>query len=98
MKVGFLSTTRRAVDRVFDISLTLTLVGLLLNSPGWVLVAVRTVGLLGLLWSGMSYAMQWIYGRDKFKWWIHLLAFFVFVLGFCILSVVFNDDIQKLYE
>lgn len=98
LKIGFLSTTRRITDRVFDISLSITLVGFLFNFYGWALVTLRLIGLLGLLWSLMSYAMQWIYGNDRFKWWIHVLAVVVMIVAILILLVVFNEDITNLAD
>ena len=83
---------------MFDVSLTLALVGFLLSFYSWALVTIRVVALMGLLWAVMSYAMQWIYGNNKFKWWVHLLGMFIAVIAFLILSVVFNEDIKVLGE
>ena len=98
MRIGFLSTRRSLTNRVFDVSLTLTLVGFLLSFYGWTLVQVRVFGLLGLTWAVMSYAMQRIFGQQKFPWWVHLLGLVAVAVVFCVLMVVFNADIMVLEE
>lgn len=96
MKIGFLSTRRQLTNRVFDVSLTLTLVGFLLSFYGWALVQIRLLGLLGLTWAVMSYAMQWKFGQQPFRWWVHLIGFVVIAVVFCLLMVVFHTDIMIL--
>ena len=103
MKFGFLSTSRRLTDRVFNITFTLTAVGFLLNLHDWELVILRLVGITGLAWALSSDVMQRIYGTKedhavRFKWWVHLLGLIVVITTFCFLSVIFNEDIQYLYE
>ena len=104
LRIGFLSTTRRTVDRVFDISLSLTLVGFLLSFYDWALVSLRLVALTALSWALMSYAMQWIYGSStkedpvRFRWYIHLLGLIVAIVIFSLFSVIFQEDIDVLNE
>lgn len=104
MRIGFLSTSRATTNRVFDISLALTLVGFFIVVEDWAMVSLRLLAISGLTWAIMSYTMQWIYGYSddkqsvEFHWHIHVIGVVVVIAIFAFFCLIYEDHLVLLWE
>lgn len=92
MKFRFLSDKENLQQRVFDIGLTLTLVGFLLNLQGLILVNLRLLGILLVVWVGVSKAVRWAWKDEVISVWIHVGAMIVHIILFIFLCMALLSE------